>query len=52
MPNAQCLMPNFTHPDHDACGVGFIASTKGEASHHTILMAAEAIYRLAFLRMI
>src|SRR5580765_3138296 len=38
--------PNWGHPDHDACGTGFIARLGGPASHDIIDYALTALERL------
>src|SRR6516162_8487429 len=39
--------PNWGHPDHDACGTGFIAQLGGPASHDIVGYALEALERLS-----
>ena len=38
--------PNWGHPDHDACGTGFIARLGGPAGHDIIDYALTALERL------
>src|SRR5256885_4727019 len=38
--------PNWSHPDHDACGTGFIARLGGDPSHDIIQFALTALERL------
>ncbi|HUL15695.1 MAG TPA: glutamate synthase large subunit [Terriglobales bacterium] len=38
--------PNWGHPDHDACGTGFVARLGGSPSHDIIDYALEALERL------
>src|SRR5436305_11920923 len=40
------VRPNWGHPDHDACGTGFIARLGGTASHDIIDYALTALERL------
>src|SRR5438477_3228446 len=40
------VRPNWGHPDHDACGTGFIARLGGHASHDIIDYALTALERL------
>jgi glutamate synthase (NADPH/NADH) large chain/glutamate synthase (ferredoxin) len=40
------VRPNWGHPDHDACGTGFIARLGGPASHDIIDYALTALERL------
>ena len=40
------VRPNWGHPDHDACGTGFIARLAGAASHDIIDYALTALERL------
>src|SRR5450432_2949729 len=39
--------PNWGHPDHDACGTGFIASLHGPAHREILDMALQALERLS-----
>jgi glutamate synthase (ferredoxin) len=39
--------PNWGHPDHDACGTGFIAQLSGPASHDIITYSLQALERLS-----
>ena len=38
--------PNWGHPDHDACGTGFVARLGGAASHDIVNIALTALERL------
>lgn len=38
--------PNWGHPDHDACGTGFVARLGSPASHEIIQIALTALERL------
>jgi glutamate synthase domain-containing protein 2/glutamate synthase domain-containing protein 1/glutamate synthase domain-containing protein 3 len=38
--------PNWGHPDHDACGTGFVARLGGTASHEIVNIALTALERL------
>src|ERR1700758_1218066 len=38
--------PNWGHPDHDACGTGFVAQLGSPASHDIIQYALTALERL------
>src|SRR5580658_3101103 len=38
--------PNWGHPDHDACGTGFVARLGGRASHEIVNIALTALERL------
>jgi glutamate synthase domain-containing protein 2/glutamate synthase domain-containing protein 1/glutamate synthase domain-containing protein 3 len=40
------VRPNWGHPDHDACGTGFIARLSGPAGHDIIDHALTALERL------
>src|SRR5215813_7609566 len=40
------VRPNWGHPDHDACGTGFIARLGGPAGHDIIDYALTALERL------
>ena len=40
------VRPNWGHPDHDACGTGFIARLAGQAGHDVIDYALAALERL------
>src|SRR5712692_8924223 len=42
----MCPRPNWGHPDHDACGTGFVARLGGSPSHETIEHALTALERL------
>ncbi len=43
---ADRVRPNWGHPDHDACGTGFIAQLGGHPSHQIIEYALTALERL------
>jgi len=38
--------PNWGHPDHDACGTGFIAQLGSPATHDIVQYALNALERL------
>ena len=38
--------PNWGHPDHDACGTGFVARLGGPASHEIVNISLTALERL------
>jgi glutamate synthase (ferredoxin) len=38
--------PNWSHPDHDACGTGFIARLGGAPSYEIVQLALNALERL------
>ena len=40
------VRPNWGHPDHDACGTGFIARLGGPAGHDIVDYALTALERL------
>src|SRR5215831_9296815 len=40
------VRPNWGHPDHDACGTGFIARLGGPAGHDIVEYALGALERL------
>src|SRR5262244_827616 len=40
------VRPNWGHPDHDACGTGFIARLGGPAGHDIVEHALSALERL------
>src|SRR5216683_3004674 len=42
----MCPRPNWGHPDHDACGTGFVARLGGPPSHEIIEHALTALERL------
>ncbi len=44
---AQPLHPNWGHPDHDACGTGFIARLAGPATHEIVQLSLQALERLS-----
>jgi glutamate synthase (ferredoxin) len=39
--------PNWGHPDHDACGTGFVARLRGAPSHEIVQIALTATERLS-----
>ena len=39
--------PNWGHPDHDACGTGFVARLGAPASHEIVELALKALERLS-----
>ncbi|HKM67857.1 MAG TPA: glutamate synthase large subunit [Candidatus Acidoferrum sp.] len=39
--------PNWGHPDHDACGTGFVARLGGPPSHEILQIALQALERLS-----
>ena len=39
--------PNWGHPDHDACGTGFIAQMGGPATHEILTYSLQALERLS-----
>src|SRR6267143_660678 len=45
-PRTQVYHPNWGHPDHDACGTGFIARLGGAPSYDIIQHALTALERL------
>lgn len=47
IPTAKQRHPNWGHPDHDACGTGFIAQLGGPPSHEIIDHALQALERLS-----
>ncbi|MGB2625185.1 MAG: hypothetical protein WAK20_00240, partial [Candidatus Acidiferrum sp.] len=47
MPRSRGRHPNWGHPDHDACGTGFIAGLHGPARHEIIQMSLQALERLS-----
>src|SRR5216684_4513350 len=46
LPQTQLHHPNWGHPDHDACGTGFIARLGGAPSYDIIQFALTALERL------
>src|SRR2546430_6121888 len=44
--SARDRHPNWGHPDHDACGTGFIARLGGAPSYEIIQIALTALERL------
>ncbi len=38
--------PNWSHPDHDACGTGFVARLGGAPSHEIVQISLTALERL------
>src|SRR6266852_9530982 len=45
-PQTRGHHPNWGHPDHDACGTGFIARLGGAPSYDIIQLALTALERL------
>src|SRR5437667_3055835 len=45
-PSARDKHPNWGHPDHDACGTGFVARLGNPPSHDIIEYALNALERL------
>lgn len=41
------LHPNWGHPDHDACGTGFVTRLGAPASHEIVELALNALERLS-----
>src|SRR5271154_2483326 len=39
--------PNWGHPDHDACGTGFIAQLGGPPTHEILTYSLQALERLS-----
>jgi len=39
--------PNWGHPDHDACGTGFVARLGGPPTHEILQIALQALERLS-----
>jgi glutamate synthase (ferredoxin) len=46
VPSHSYRHPNWGHPDHDACGTGFVARLGGPASHEIVDIALTALERL------
>jgi glutamate synthase domain-containing protein 2/glutamate synthase domain-containing protein 1/glutamate synthase domain-containing protein 3 len=46
-PTSHHRQPNWGHPDHDACGTGFIAGLHGPARREILDMALQALERLS-----
>jgi glutamate synthase (ferredoxin) len=46
-PTAKLRHPNWGHPDHDACGTGFIAQLSGPPSHDILTYSLQALERLS-----
>jgi glutamate synthase domain-containing protein 2/glutamate synthase domain-containing protein 1/glutamate synthase domain-containing protein 3 len=44
--SGRCKHPNWGHPDHDACGTGFVAQLGSPPSHDIIQYALTALERL------
>ncbi len=42
----MCPHPNWSHPDHDACGTGLLAQLRGSGSHDLVRMSLTALERL------
>jgi glutamate synthase (ferredoxin) len=46
-PTRTRRQPNWGHPDHDACGTGFIAQLSGPPTHEIIDLSLQALERLS-----
>jgi glutamate synthase (ferredoxin) len=46
-PTSKPLHPNWGHPDHDACGTGFIAQLGGPPTHEILTYSLQALERLS-----
>src|SRR5215471_21433372 len=46
-PKPKPRHPNWGHPDHDACGTGFIAQLSGPPSHEILQLSLQALERLS-----
>ena len=46
VPTRAARHPNWGHPDHDACGTGFVARLGGPASHEIVNISLTALERL------
>ena len=46
-PKPKPRHPNWGHPDHDACGTGFIAQLSGPPSHEILELSLQALERLS-----
>src|ERR1700675_3460283 len=46
VPSRSDRHPNWGHPDHDACGTGFVARLAGPANHDIVDIALTALERL------
>src|SRR5512141_1656161 len=46
VPTQAARHPNWGHPDHDACGTGFVARLGGPASHEIVNISLTALERL------
>jgi glutamate synthase (NADPH/NADH) large chain len=44
---ASWRQPNWAHPDHDACGTGFLARLSGPPTHEVLQKALQALERLS-----
>jgi glutamate synthase domain-containing protein 2/glutamate synthase domain-containing protein 1/glutamate synthase domain-containing protein 3 len=47
LPARKWRQPNWGHPDHDACGTGFIARLSAAPSHEILQFALQALERLS-----
>ena len=47
IPREKQFHPNWGHPDHDACGTGFIAQLSGPPTHEIIDYGLQALERLS-----
>src|SRR5271154_4236913 len=43
----MCRHPNWGHPDHDACGTGFVARLGAAPAHDIVEFALTALERLS-----
>jgi glutamate synthase (ferredoxin) len=46
-PTRTKRQPNWGHPDHDACGTGFIAQLNGPATYQILDLSLQALERLS-----
>jgi glutamate synthase (ferredoxin) len=47
VPTPKRRQPNWGHPDHDACGTGFIAQLSGPPNHEILQLSLQALERLS-----
>src|SRR5271163_84499 len=45
--HAGPIHPNWGHPDHDACGTGFVARLSGPPTQEILQIALQALERLS-----
>src|SRR5271170_8225943 len=45
--HAERTHPNWGHPDHDACGTGFVARLSGPPTQEILQIALQALERLS-----